>query len=150
LSRDFVGTGYGTAQSQHRDGEPIQYGVHVEEAGKRYSLTQQVRGVATNFKWDGAGPGSNDLARALLWVTTGVEPAWQMYHQFKSEVVSAWPRKVGECWRIGGGDISQWLAGVERNTVAAESAGQTQARLAQTEARELKIEGFANTLRNRR
>jgi len=141
MSRDFVGTGHS---------EPVRYDVHVEEDGSQYSFTQRVGGVATNFQWDAAGPGSNDLARALLWMTTGVEPAWRMYRLFKSDVVSAWPRKVGECWRISDDEISQWLAGVERDTAATENAGQTKARLAQTQARELKVKGFADMFRRRR
>lgn len=141
MSRDFVGTGYS---------EPVRYDVHVEEAGSQYSFTQQVGGVNTNFLWDAAGPGSNDLARALLWVTTGVEPAWQMYRLFKTEVVSAWPRQAGECWRISDDQISQWLAGVERDTAATEKVGQTADRLAQTRARELSVRSFADMLEGRR
>jgi hypothetical protein len=138
MSRDFVGTGYS---------EPVRYEVHVEDDGKHYRLTQQVRGIATNFKWDAAGPASNALARALLWVTTGVEPTWRMYHLFKSEVVSDWPRKAGECWRISSDEISEWLAGVERDTAATEGAGQTQARHVQSQARALNIKGFADTFK---
>lgn len=134
MSRDFVGTGYSA---------PTRYDVHVEENGNQYSLTHQVRGTKAGFEWDGAGPGSNDLARALLWVTTGVEPAWRTYRFFKSEVVSAWPRRVGECWRISDDQISEWLASVERDTAVTETTGQTQARLAQTEDRELRVKGFA-------
>jgi Family of unknown function (DUF6166) len=141
MSRDFVGTGYNG---------PARYDVHIEEDGKQYSFTQQVRGANTDYEWDGAGPGSNDLARALLWVTTGTEPAWQMYSLFKSQVVGAWPRKVGECWRISDVEISRWLARVERDTAATEDAGQTEARLSQTHARELKIKGFADMFKKRR
>ena len=140
MSREFVGTGYSA---------PVRYDVYVEEAGNQRKLTQQVGGAPTNFDWDGAGPGSNDLARALLWVTTGVEPAWQTYRQFKSEVVSTWPRQVGECWRISDAEISRWLAGVERDTAATEEAGQTRARLSQTHARKLKLEGFAAQFKRR-
>ena len=140
MGRNFVGTGYSA---------PVRYDVHIEEAGSQRSFTQQVRGVPTDFRWDGAGPGSNDLARALLWVTTGVEPTWSMYHQFKSEVVSTWPRQAGECWRISGDEITRWLAGVEQDTAATEDAGQTQARLSQTHARELKLEGFAALFKRR-
>ncbi len=140
MSRVFVGTGYG---------EPARYGVHVEQDGRQYSFTQQVGGAKTNFQWDAAGPLSNDLARALLWVTTGVEPAWRMYRLFKSEVVSTWPRRVGECWRISSDEISQWLSGVERDTARTEDAGQTEARWLQTHARELKVKGFARMFKSK-
>jgi hypothetical protein len=141
VGRDFVGTGYSS---------PVRYEVHVEEGGNKRSFTQHARGAATDFQWDGAGPASNDIARALLWVTTGIEPAWQMYHQFKSEVVSGWPRREGECWRISSDEITQWLAGVERDTAATENPGQTQARLSQTLVRELKLSGFATLFKVRR
>jgi uncharacterized protein DUF6166 len=140
MSRVFVGTGYG---------EPTTYGVHVEQDGKKYSFTQRIAGAKANFQWDAAGPGSNDLARALLWVTTGVEPAWRMYRLFKSEVVSTWPRKVGECWRISSDEISQWLAGVERDTARTEDASQTEARWLQTHARDLKVKGFARMFKRK-
>ena len=141
MSRDFVGTGYGA---------PVRYDVHVEEDGSQYSLTQQIRGKATNFQWDAAGPDSNDLARALLWETTGVEPTWQMYRLFTSHIVSAWPKKVGECWRMSDDEISQWLTRVELATAATEDSGQTQARQSQSRARELKVKGFADMLKRRR
>ena len=141
MARYFVGTGYS---------QPTQYSVHVEEGGKQYSMTQQIRGVPTSYQWDGAGPDSNDLARALLWVTTGVEPAWRMYQLFKSEIVSAWPRKQGECWRISDDNISEWLAGVERDTAATEDTGQTKARLEQTRIRESQVKGFAAMFKKQR
>src|SRR4051812_47332526 len=141
MSRDFVGTGYRS---------PARYDVHVEEDGNQYLFTQRVGGVDTNFQWGAAGPHSNDLARALLWITTGGKPAWRMYRLFKSEVVSAWPRMVGECWRISDEEICQWLAGVERDTAATEDTGQTQSRLSQSHARELKVKGFADMVKRRR
>jgi uncharacterized protein DUF6166 len=120
MSRYFVGTGYS---------EPARYDVHVEEDGKQYTFTQQVHGANADFQWDAAGPGSNDLARALLWVTTGVEPDWRLYRLFKTQVVSAWPRKVGQCWRISEDEVSQWLAGVGRGTAATEDSGRAEGRL---------------------
>jgi hypothetical protein len=66
-----------------------------------------------------------------------------MYRLFTSEVVSAWPRRAGECWRISDNQIAEWLASVERDTAATETSGETQSRRAQTEARELKVKGLA-------
>jgi hypothetical protein len=107
MSRDFVGTGYK---------EPVSYDVHVEHDGKRYSLMYRAGGTLVDFRWDGGGPGTTDLARALLWEVTGVAPEWRIYRLFKNEVVATWPRRVGECWRISDEEIRQWLAGVERDT----------------------------------
>ena len=136
MTRVFVGTG---------SSGPARYAVHVEEAGDQYSFTRQVRGVPTSFQWDGGGPGSTDLARALLWEVIGVEPEWRIYRHFKNDVVAAWPQCVGECWRMGEDEIERWLAEVEQNTARAEDAGQTEARLEQSRARELRLSSFART-----
>jgi|1186.fasta_scaffold698607_2 hypothetical protein len=134
MSRDFVGRGYV---------EPTRYGVYVEEGGMRSDMTHKVRGSTTDYQWDGGGPESAELARAMLWVVSGVEPEWRVYRLFRTEVVSAWPRRSGECWRISEEQIRQWLAGLERDTAKAESAEQTKARLDQTRGRESRIKGFA-------
>jgi Family of unknown function (DUF6166) len=140
MSRDFVGTGYK---------EPTSYDVHVEHNGQRYSLMHRERGSYVDFQWDSGGPGSTDLARALLWEVTGVEPEWGTYRLFKNEVVAAWPRRLGECWRISEEEIREWLAGVERDTARTESAGQTEARLEQTRRRESRLKGFAQMFGSR-
>ena len=137
MSRDFVGTGHQ---------EPTSYDVHVENDGERYSLMHKVQGAFVDFGWDGGGPGTTDLARALLWEVTGVEPEWRTYRLFKNEVVATWPRRAGECWRISEEEIRQWLAGVERDTALAETAGQTEARLGQARNRELRLDSFARML----
>lgn len=134
MSRDFVGTCYK---------EPAGCDVHVEQDGKRYSLTHMVRGSSEEFRWDGGGPGSTELARALLWEATGVEPEWRIYRLFKNEVVATWPLRAGECWRISDEEIREWLAGVERDTARPESSSQTEARLGQTRDREGRLKGFA-------
>ena len=141
MSRTFVGSGYEA---------PVRYGVHVERDGVRYGLTQRVRGSEVDFKWDGGGPGSTDLARALLWEVTGVEPEWRLYRHFKNDVVATWPQCVGECWRIGENEVKRWLAEVERNTARAEDAGQTEARLEQERAREQRLSSFARTFGRRK
>jgi hypothetical protein len=141
MSRDFVGTGYS---------EPVSYDVHVEHDGKRYSLMHRVQGSYVDFQWDGGGPGSTDLARALLWEVTGIDPEWRTYCLFKNEMVATWPARVGECWRISEEDIRQWLAGVERDTAQGEDARQTEARLGQVRARELRLMSFARMLARRR
>ena len=140
MSRDFVGTGYK---------EPVSYDVHVEHDGKRYSLMYRAGGSFVDFWWDGGGPGTTDLARALLWEVTGVAPEWRIYRLFKNEVVATWPRRVGECWRISDEEIRQWLAGVERDRARTEDSSRTQARLGQMRDRELRLKGFAQTFRRR-
>jgi Family of unknown function (DUF6166) len=137
MNRDFVGTGHE---------EPISYDVHVEHNDDRYSLMHRVGGVFVDFEWDGGGPGTTDLARALLWEVTGVEPEWRTYRLFKNEVVASWPRHVGVCWRISEEEIRQWLAGVERDTALEETAGQTQERLRQTKQRESRVSTFARLM----
>jgi len=137
MSKDFVGTGYN---------EPVSYDVHVEHDGERYSLMHRVQGSYVDFQWDGGGPGSNDLARALLWEGAGTDPEWRTYRLFKNEVVATWPRRAGECWRISEEEIRQWLAGVERDTAQGEDAGQTEARLGQVRARESRLRSFARML----
>src|SRR5690242_17207589 len=112
MSREFVGTGYE---------EPESFAVHVEQGGTRQALTHRMHGDYVDYRWDGGGPGSTDLAQALLWVVTGVEPAWRTYRLFKSEVVATWPRCVGECWRISDEEIREWLAGVEHDTALTET-----------------------------
>ncbi len=134
----FVGTGVG--QPPHLD-------VSVEQNGERYSLRNKVRGVAGDFVWDGGGPGSSDLARALLWEATGSDPEFRIYRLFKSEVVAAWPRQEGECWRISQSEIRAWLAGVESDTVLGENAGQTKTRLDQTEVREARLKSYSDRYR---
>ena len=140
MSRDFVGTGYK---------EPVSYDVHVEHDGKRYSLMYKVGGSFVDFQWGGGGPGTTDLARALLWEVTGVAPEWRIYRLFKNEVVATWPRRVGECWRISEEEIRQWLAGVERDTARIEDPSRTDARLGQMRDRELRLKGFAQTFSRR-
>lgn len=135
MSRVFVGTGYK---------EPASYDVHVEQDGERYSLMHKVRGTYVDFQWDGGGPVTTDLARALLWEVTGLEPEWRIYRHFKNEVVAAWPRHVGECWRISEQEIKQWLARVEQDIERTETSSQTKARLEQTLKRESRLKVFAN------
>ena len=134
MSKDFVGRGYL---------EPTRYEVYVEEHGMRRDMTHQVHGSTEGYQWDGGGPQSADLARAMLWLVAGVEPEWRKYRLFTTEVVSAWPRRTGECWRVSEEQIRQWLLGVERDTARAESAGQTEARLGQTRGRESRLKRFA-------
>ena len=141
MSKVFVGTG---------STEPNGYGVHVEVDGKRYSLTQRVAGDQVEFRWDGGGPQSTDLARSLLWQATGVEPEWRVYRLFKNEVVATWPYHAGECWRISDQEIRAWLAGVERDMAREEDAGQTEARLAQSARRETRLAGFARSFGRQR
>ena len=137
MSKDYVGTGY--------DG-PVRYDVRVEHDGRHESLRHSVGGSYVDFRWDGGGPASTDLARALLWSVTGVEPEWRIYRLFMSEVVAAWPMRVGECWRISEGEIRQWLAGVERDFALTESASRTEARLEQMRNREQRLKGFSKVL----
>jgi hypothetical protein len=138
MNRVFVGTGYR---------EPTSYDVHVEQGSERYSLMHRVRGVYTDFQWDGGGPGTTDLARALLWEVTGVEPEWRIYRLFKNEVVATWPRREGECWRMSEQEVTRWLAGVEQDTTLAENPTQTAARLGQVRKRESRLKSFATMFR---
>ena len=136
MSKDYIGTGY--------EG-PTSYDVRVEQDGKRLNLTHKVHGADTDFQWDGSGPDSTALARALLRETTGVEPEWRVYRLFKAEVLANWPHHEGECWRISEEEIKVWLAGVERDTARTESADRTEARLEQMRDRESRLRGFART-----
>jgi hypothetical protein len=136
MTRDYIGTGHG---------QPTKYDVYIEQDGARNSLTHSVLGSYVTYQWDGGGPGSAELARALLWVSTGSEPEWRVARLFKSEVVAAWPRAVGECWRISDEEIQQWLAGVERDTAHSEDAHQTEARLGETRHRQSRLKGFLRT-----
>lgn len=140
MSKYFVGTGYT---------KPISYDVHVEHDSKRYSLMHKVGGSYADFQWDGGGPGTTDLARALLWEVTGVAPEWRIYRLFKNEVVATWPRCVGECWRISEEEIRRWLAGVEWDTAQTEEPSRTEARQGQMRGRELRLQGFAKMLKKR-
>jgi hypothetical protein len=141
VSKDYVGTGYK---------DPARWIVQVEVDGKRFSFTHSVRGSDSEYQWDGGGPGSTDLARALLWEITGVDPEWRVYRLFKSEIVATWPLDVGECWRISEKEIRQWLAGVERDVAHTESVSRTDARLEQMQNREMRLKGFAGGLNKRR
>jgi hypothetical protein len=136
MTRDFVGTGRG---------QPTEYDVHIEENGGHYSLTHSVSGSYVTYQWDGSGPHSAELARALLWVTTGVDPEWRTARLFKNEVVAAWPRALGECWRISDEQIRQWLADVERDMARTEDANQTAARLGEIRHRQSRLKGFLQT-----
>jgi hypothetical protein len=136
MSRDFVGAGHG---------QPTKYDVHIEQDGGHYSLTHSVSGSYVTYQWDGGGPRSAELARALLWVSTGVEPEWRISRLFKSEVVAAWPRALGECWRISEEEVRQWLAGVERDMVRTEDRDQTESRLSQTHHRQSRLNAFLRT-----
>jgi len=64
-------------------------------------------------------------------------------------VVAAWPRCVGECWRISDEEIREWLAGVEHDTALTETTAQTQSRQEQTRVRETKLKGFAEMFKQR-
>ena len=138
MGKDFIGAGHTRAGQT----ELTSYDVHIEHDGRRYSLTHKVRGSYVAFQWDGGGPGSTDLARALLWEATGADPEWRIYRLFKNEVVAAWPRRIGECWRISEEEIREWLAGVERDMSRAEDASHTEARLERTRKRGLRLKGF--------
>ena len=134
MSKVFVGTGY--------EG-PTRYDVQVEEDGKSYNLTHAVRGIDTDLQWDGSGPQSADLARALLWNVTGVVPEWTTYRLFKSEVVANWPMQAGECWRISDAEIKQWLDGVEQASAKTGSASRADARSGQMNDRAHRMQGFS-------
>mgnify|MGYP000200345932 CR=1 FL=1 len=134
MSRYFVGSDYAN---------PARSDVQIQVDGERYSFKHRVGGSYVDFQWDGGGPGSTDLARALLTEVTGAEPEWRIYRLFKNEVVATWPHHEGECWRLSEDEVRQWLAEVETDTVRTENAGQTEARLAQTVAREGRLKFFS-------
>jgi hypothetical protein len=136
MKRDFVGTGYQN---------PQRFTVHVEQDGIRQSLTHYVHGTYVDYQWDGGGPASTDLAQALLWTVTGVEPEWRTYRLFKNDVIAAWPRGLGECWRVSEDEIRDWLAELERNTAQGENAVQTGRRREQTRARDQRVRSFVDT-----
>ena len=137
MSKDFVGRGYS---------EPTQYRVYVEQDGMRSDMTHRVHGSPVDYRWDGGGPHSADLATALLWLARGVEPEWRTSRLFRNEIVSTWPRHAGECWRISEDQILRWLAEVEHDTAQTESTGRTKARLDQVRGRESRLRRFAATL----
>ena len=137
MSKDYVGTGYD---------DPVRYDVHVEQDGLRRSFTHSAGRPNVEYQWDGGGPGSTELARALLWEVAGVAPEWSVYRLFKNEVVASWPVRRGECWRISDDSIKQWLAGVEHDIELTESASRTEARLEQMHDREMRLKGFSRML----
>jgi hypothetical protein len=140
MSRVFVGRGYS---------EPTRYKVYTEQDGMRSDMTRQVGGSSVDYQWDGAGPNSAELARALLWLVQGVEPDWRLSRLFASEIISAWPRHAGECWRISEDEINAWLAQVEQDTSRTESTPQTKARLGEALGRESRLRSFAATFAGR-
>jgi hypothetical protein len=106
-------------------------------------------GSSAGFSWDGSGSASTDLARALLWEATGVEPDWRIYRLFKNQVVATWTIHVGECWRISDDQIRHWLATTQRDLVRADGANRTEARLELMQERERRLKN-SNGISGRR
>ena len=140
MSRSFVGIG---------TDEPGGCEVYIEQGATRGRLRHSVSGSNAGFRWDGSGSGSTDLARALLWEATGVEPEWRIYRLFKNEVVATWPMRVGECWRISDDQIRQWLATAERDLAVEENASRTEARLDLMQNRERRLKNLNGTFGKR-
>lgn len=140
MTKDYIGTG-------HQN--PTRYDVHIEHGTECSSMRYKLDGVLVDYTWDGGGSGSTDLARALLWDVTGIEPEWRTYRLFKNELVAGWPKHVGECWRISDVEIKKWLAGVERDIALTETASQTAERQKQTVARDSRLARFARLLRGK-
>jgi len=140
MSRSFVGIG---------NDDPGGCEVYIEQGANLDSLRHLVSGSKAGFRWDGSGPASTDLARALLWEVTGVEPEWRIYRLFKNEVVATWPMCMGECWRISDDQIRLWLATAERNLAVAEDASRTEARLELMQERERRLKNLNGMLGKR-
>jgi hypothetical protein len=51
-------------------------------------LQHRVRHSPDGFEWGYSGSGPADLALAILWHALGSEPARDLYHQFKHEIIS--------------------------------------------------------------
>jgi hypothetical protein len=85
--------------------------VYVEKDGQRHRLTRRVNRVYEGYSWDQAGPRSAELARAILWLVTGVEPPWALYRGFTSDVVAHLPVPIveGEYWRLSVAEVRAWL-----------------------------------------
>lgn len=91
--------------------------VYLEQNGIRHRLTRSVKGVQEGYRWDGTGPQSTELARAILWVASGVEPPWSLYKGFTTDVIATLPSphlssSGGECWRLSEEDVRAWLGDV--------------------------------------
>src|ERR1044072_4108791 len=101
MSRVFVGV----AHRAHM------YDVYVEQDGQRQRMTRKVNRVHKGYRWDGAGPHSTELARAILWLVAGVELPWSFYRGFASDVLASLPVPPceGECWRLSEAEVRAWL-----------------------------------------
>jgi hypothetical protein len=108
MTRAFVGVGH------DRHGGPGGSDVYVVQNGERQRLTRRVRRLEEGYSWDQAGPRSTELARAMLWLISGVDPPWALYRGFTSDVVAHFPVPVceGECWRLSEAEILEWLRDV--------------------------------------
>lgn len=62
------------------------------------------------FEWGYGGSGPAQLALAILADAYGDEVALDLYHEFKSEVVTKLPE---EEWTLTQRDLDQWMAGVD-------------------------------------
>lgn len=121
MSRVFVGVGNGRngtrgiRESDSRHAGTGGHNVYVEQGGQSYHLTRRVRRARQGYSWDGVGPNSTELARAILWLVTGEEPPWSLYKGFASDVVAHFPAPTGcdgECWRLREDEVRAWLRDV--------------------------------------
>jgi hypothetical protein len=124
MSRVFIGVGHGGQGGSD---------VYVEQNGKRQRLTRRVKRVHEGYSWDQMGPRSTELARAILWVVTGMDPPWALYRGFTSDVVAHLPVPIceGECWRLSEAEVEAWLHNVGWTTTGTQGEHTAQVKVSQ-------------------
>lgn len=73
-----------------------------------YELKHIERHSPDGFNWGYGGSGPGDTALSILTDCIGAEKAESLYHQFKHDIVAAWPKPDGLCWEITEEQIQLW------------------------------------------
>lgn len=144
MNRVFVGVRrgkYGIRDTHATGGNHAGAGgcdVYVEQNGRRHRLTRRARRIQESYRWDGVGPDSTELARAILWIVTGAEPPWSLYKGFARDIVAHFPAPAGcngECWRLREEEVLAWLRDAGRLRSEQGEHNKDRIRTAQQEAR---------------
>jgi len=83
----------------------IEYPLEPGRRPRTRRLLHRSRHSPDGFQWGYYGSGPADLALAILWDYTGLEPEPKLYQKFKNDLIA----KAGQQLRIEGGEIDQWL-----------------------------------------
>lgn len=78
------------------------------EDGRRTRLRHRERHSPDGFAWGYGGSAPSDTALSILWDLLDVEPSPQLYHDFKTAFVMAWPQDEG--FSVSEAEIQAWLA----------------------------------------